>query len=256
MMQGDLNEGHNLMAETAGTAACGEAMTPLDPDLRDGLIEHLGGFVSENRRQRIERVLERRTRCVTVLLEDVYQPHNASAVLRSCECFGVQDVHVFEGRNSYSPSPEVAMGAAQWFDLIMHGTGDETIASCCDELRAKGYRLVAATPAEDAVTLDDLPVSGNLAIMLGTEEAGLSAAALQCADERVRIPMQGFTESFNVSVCAAVMLHQLTSRMRAARDDYGLSDEEKQNLKLRWYRNSIKKGHLLEARYIRDRGIS
>ncbi len=225
----------------------------LNPGVRDGLIEHLAGFVSDSRRERIDWVLERRTRVVTVLLEDVYQPHNASAVLRSCECFGVQDVHVFEGRNEYSPSPDVAMGAAQWLDLIKHeASAGETIASCCDELRSRGYRMVAATPREDATLLDDLELGGNLAIMLGTEEAGLSETALAAADECVRIPMQGFTESFNVSVCAALMLHQVTGRMRAARDDFGLSDEEKQELRLRWFRNSIKKVHLLEARFLAE----
>ncbi len=231
----------------------GKAAEALDPGVRDGLIEHLAGFVSDARRERIDWVLERRTRCVTVLLEDVYQPHNASAVLRSCECFGVQDVHVFEGRNAYSPSPDVAMGAAQWLDLVKYATNTgDTIASCCDELRSRGYRVVAATPRESATGLDDLELSEDLAIMLGTEEAGLSAAALAAADEHVRIPMQGFTESFNVSVCAALMLHQVTGRMRRVRDDFGLSDEEKQELRSRWYRNSIKKVHLLEARYLAD----
>ena len=229
-----------------------EART-LDPEVRDGLIEHLSGFVSDARRERIDWVLERRTRCVTVLLEDVYQPHNASAVLRSCECFGVQDVHVFEGRNVYNPSPDVAMGAAQWLDLVKHNeSSGETIAGCCEELRSKGYRVVAATPREEATGLDDLELSENLAIMLGTEEAGLSAAALAAADEHVRIPMQGFTESFNISVCAALMLHRVTGRMRGVRDDFGLSGEEKRELKLRWYRNSIKKVHLLEARYLAE----
>ena len=110
--------------------------------------------------------------------------------------------------------------------------------------------MVAAAPREEAMALDDLSVNGNLAIMLGTEEAGLSAAALDSADECVRIPMYGFTDSFNVSVCAALMLHSLTNRMRAAREDFRLSDDEKQELKLRWYRNSIKRAELLEARYV------
>lgn len=237
------------MGELEGTGAW--QVPELEPELRDGLILHLGAFVSPARRQRIERVLEQRTRCVTVLMEDVYQPHNASAVLRSCECFGVQDVHVFEGRNAYSPNCDVALGAAQWLDLIRHGTaGGKTIADCCDQLRESGYRVVAATPREEAMALDDLSVNGNLAIMLGTEEAGLSAAALDSADECVRIPMYGFTDSFNVSVCAALMLHSLTNRMRAAREDFRLSDDEKQELKLRWYRNSIKRAELLEARYV------
>ena len=226
----------------------------MDPGLRDELISYLGTFVSEGRRGRIERVLEERTRLLTVLLEDVYQPHNASAILRSCECFGVQDVHVFEDRNAYSPSREVALGAAQWLDLIMHRASEgETIGSCCEGLRAKGYRVLAATPQEGATPLDELQVAGKLAIMLGTEEEGLSAAALKAADECVRIPMYGFTESFNVSVCAALMLHQLSSRVRAAREDWGLSHDEKLELKLRWYRNSVKKAHLIEAKYMAER---
>ena len=226
-----------------------------DPRLRDELISYLGSFVSEQRRGRIEEVLAGRTRVLTVLLEDVYQPHNASAVLRSCECFGVQDVHVFEDRNVYSPSQDVALGAAQWLDLIRHRARDgESIGSCCEGLRAAGYRVLAATPQEGATPLDDVEVAGKLAIMLGTEEEGLSAPAVSAADELVRIPMRGFTESFNVSVCAALMLHQLSSRMRLGRDDWGLSHDEKQELKLRWYRDSVKRADLLEARYLTERG--
>ena len=237
----------------------GERMTEkdggLDPELRDGLIEHLSGFLTDARRDRMEWVLERRTRRVTVLLEDVYQPHNASAVLRSCECFGVQDVHVFEGRNVYSPSPDVAMGAAQWLDLIRHTASEgETITSCCEQLRSGGYRVVAATPREEATRLDDLMLSDRVAIMLGTEDAGLSEEALAAADECVCMPMQGFTESFNVSVCAALMLYQITTRMRSdGEEDFGLSSEEKQELRLRWYRSSIKRVHLLEERYLEQR---
>ena len=194
----------------------------------------------------MEQVLAFRTRYLTVVLGEVYQPHNASAVLRSCECFGVQDAHVIEGRNPYRVNPDVDMGASRWLTLFRYpDTG-----SCLAALRERGYRLVAATPRRDDILLEDLPVDHRTAILFGTEETGLSREALEAADGFVKIPMCGFTESLNLSVCAALILCELTRRLRASGLDWRLSEEEKQALRLEWYRRSVRGAELLEKRFL------
>jgi len=222
--------------------------------LRNEVTEYLGAYVTPRRRRRIEAVLAQRTRYVTVVLEDVYQSHNASAVLRSCECFGVQDIHVIEGRNAYTVNEDVAQGAGGWLTLIRHRTMDgESIHTCCHRLRHCGYRLVAATPGDPAASLSELGVESRLAILFGTEEEGLSQAALEEADERVAVPMFGFTESFNVSVSAALILREVTGRMRALDAPWQLTQEEKLDLKLEWYRRSVRGSDLLEKRFLKER---
>ncbi len=214
------------------------------------LTRYLGGFVTPERRGRVERVLAARTRHLTVVLEDIYQTHNASAVLRSCECFGIQDVHVIENRNAYSVHPDVDQGASKWLDLIRYNDGDgDNTRRCVEELRASGYRLLGATPHRDDCTLDDVPVDKPAAVMFGTEELGLSAGALESADLFVRVPMFGFTESFNISVCAALMLRELSRRVRAAGGAWELTPEEKEDLRLRWYRKMVRGSEQLERRF-------
>ena len=226
----------------------------MNPDLRNEVTEYLGSYVTQRRRRRTDTVLAQRTRYVTLVLEDVYHPHNASAVLRSCECFGVQDIHVIEGRNAYMVNEDVAQGAEGWLTLIRHRAMDgEDIHTCCRRLRHNGYRLVAATPGHDAVPLGELGVESRLAILFGTEEDGLSPAALEEADERTTIPMFGFTESFNVSVSAALILREVTGRIRAQDVPWQLTREEELDLKLEWYRRSVRGSDLLEKRFLKER---
>ena len=214
---------------------------PMEPRLRELLIEHLGPHLTEHRLQRMHTVVSRRTRWLTVVLEDIYQPHNASAVLRSCECFGIQDVHVVEDRNRFKISRDVALGASRWLDLHRwRASAGQRIDDCCDQLTSSGYRLVAATPRKDAVALEDLDVTaGPVAVMFGTELKGLTPAALERATEAVHIPMYGFTESFNISVSAALILRELSARMRASGAAWKLDHDETRDLLLSWMRRSI-----------------
>ncbi|MEE2657597.1 MAG: RNA methyltransferase [Candidatus Latescibacterota bacterium] len=227
--------------------------TDYEPEVRDRLIEHLREFVTPRRWQRMQSVLEDRTRWITLAIEDVYQPHNASAVLRSCECFGIQDVHIVEDRNVYEVNRDVALGAAQWLNLVRHRsepTGT-AIEACCCVLSQGGYRLVAATPGPDAVSLDDLDVdAGPLAVLFGTELGGLTPQALTYVHEKVRIPMFGFTESFNISVSAALVLRELTRRLRRSDVDWRLTESERQELRLRWLRQSVNKSQDLIERFL------
>ena len=221
----------------------------------EGLIDYFGSFITDRRKAKIDQVLDLRTRFLTVVLEDIYQSHNASAVVRSCECFGVQDVYAVERRNRFDVNEDIALGAGQWLDLKRCQLEEEqTLPSFYGQLRESGYRLVAATPTEGALELNDLSVSSRLAIIMGTEEEGLSQESLKLADERVRIPMFGFTESFNVSVSAALIVRELTRRIRQSSVPWQLSSEEKLQLKLKWYRQDLRGSEQLERRYWQERG--
>lgn len=221
----------------------------MDVALKREIVEYLAGFVSQRRRERMEEVLAGRTRLLTVVMEEIYHPHNASAVLRSCECFGVQDVHVVASENEYQVNNQIAVGSSRWLTLKRYADS----ASCLAALRADGYRLVATTPHEEDCTLDELPVDGKIALLFGTEDEGLAEETLGAADRFVRIPIYGFTESFNVSVCTALILRELTGRMRTSGLDWGLTEGEKLDLRLAWYRKSVKSVELLEKRFLEER---
>jgi tRNA (guanosine-2'-O-)-methyltransferase len=231
-----------------------EAEAEFEPAHRQLLLDYLGGVLTERRRERMYGVLQGRTRWLTVVLEDIYQPHNASAVLRSCECFGVQDVHIVEDRNQYTISRDVALGASRWLDITRWRAGEgRHMDDCCDELQRRGYRLVAATPREDAVRLEDFDVTaGPVAVMFGTELNGLTDGALKRATEAVHIPMYGFTESFNISVSAALILRELSARMRAESVAWKLDEEDQKDLLLRWMRRSIKHSDGLIERFLAE----
>lgn len=224
----------------------------MDLQTKAAVVAHLGAFLGEERRARIEEVLTQRTRRLTVMLEDIFQPHNASAVLRSCECFGLQDVHIVEDRYRYRVNPEVAMGAGHWLDLCRYrDPAGGNSRRCLAGLRAAGYTLVAATPNQYDCLLDDLRLEGRMAVLLGTEEEGLSEEALQAAQVRVKIPMYGFTRSFNLSVSAALILRELSRQLRVGSQDWGLSEEEKLELRLKWYRRDLRGSDLIEERFLR-----
>lgn len=209
------------------------------------LIGHLGGYVTENKRDKIAEVLEQRTRHVTLALENVYQPHNASACLRTCECLGVQDVHVIEGRHDYRPNEAVTRGGGKWLTLHRY----QKTASAIETLRTRGYRVVAVTPHEDGDTPDTLPLEKPTALVFGTEWAGISDTALASCDGTLRVPMFGMTESFNVSVTVALVLQRLVERLRSEGVAWQLAEAEKRTLTLEFYRRIVKRHDLLEEEF-------
>ncbi len=220
----------------------------MSEDKKD-LINYLSGFVGERRQNRLHEVLNERTRHMKIVLEDVYQAHNASAVLRSCDCFGIQDVHFIENKNNYKISEDVAMGASQWLSIYRHSTEEKNTKSCLQELKNKGYRIVATTPHKNDKTLQDLDVSTPFALVFGTEIDGITAEAKEMADEFVKIPMYGFTESFNISVCAALCMYELSTRMRSEKINYKLTETEKEEIYLEWLKVSISKSDLIVKEY-------
>ena len=220
------------------------------------LLEFLSGYMTDERRETFERVIANRTRYISVVLEDIYQPHNASAVLRSCDSFGIQDIHVIEKRNRYRVSRDVALGSDKWLTLTRHTGKTATTTSVCNQLRDKGYRIVATTPHESGVDVEDFDLEkGKVALLFGTELEGLTREAVECADEFLRIPMYGFTGSLNISVSAAIILHYLTGKLRSGNIDWKLEEEELTDLKLEWLHKSIKSAALLEKQFYTSRKV-
>jgi len=215
------------------------------------LIHYLSQFVSETRRQRFHEVLSERTRHLTVVLEDIYQAHNASAVLRSCDCFGIQDVHFIESRNKYKISTDVDMGASLWLTInrVSNKEKNNTV-EYLNNLKKQGYTIVATTPHEKDITLDKLDVTNKIALVFGTEIDGITDDVRACADKFVKIPMYGFTESFNISVSAALSMYELSTKLRKSNVKYHLSEKEKEELLLQWMKTSIKRCDLIINDYL------
>ena len=213
-------------------------MTERDRDLYNFLKQ----FISEQRLAKIESIVAERTRYITVAVEDIYQPHNASAVMRSAECFGVQDLHVIENKNKYTPSKEIAKGASKWLTLHHHNGQENNTLSCIRELKKQGYRILATTPHEKSHMIGDVDVTkGKIALFFGTELEGISDDVRAEADEFVRIPMYGFTESFNISVSAALCLAELRTKMQKSDVKWELTEDEQAELKLEWVKNTIQR---------------
>ena len=208
-------------------------------------LEFLENILTDNRKERFLNVLKNRTNHFTIAVEDIFQMHNTSAVMRSCEVFGIQELNVIEQRYGKSIDKEIAMGAQKWVDI----NAFDSISGCVDSLKAKGYQIIATTPHENDCLMDDFDISKPSALFFGTERDGLSEEILQKADGFLKIPMVGFTESLNISVSAAIIIQNLMNRLRNSNINWQLSEEEIIKKRLQWARSSIKDIKRIEARY-------
>lgn len=216
------------------------------------LLEHLLGYLTPQRIKLFEKNLDMRTKFLTVVLENIYQAQNASAVLRTCDCFGIQDVHIIENYNSFQINKEVAMGASKWLSLHKYNEKKDNSVEAIRSLKSKGYRIVATTPHTNDTELENFDISKQkTALVFGSEKPGLTDKIMQEADEFLKIPMYGFTESFNISVSAAIILHHLTLKMKNTDGlKWQLSQAEKDEIKYEWARNSIKRCDLIEKHFL------
>lgn len=213
-------------------------------DLKE-LLVYLEGFITENRKEGFKKVLTSRTKHFTIAMEDVYQLHNTSAVMRSCEVFGIQELNVIEQKFGKRIDKEIALGAQKWVDVNRFAT----IQSCIDDLKSKGYQIIATTPHNDSCLLQDFDISKPSAIFFGTEKLGLSEEVMQQADGYLKIPMVGFTESLNISVSAAIIIQDLTARLRRSTINWQLTEEELFEKQLDWTRKSIKDIDFIEKKF-------
>lgn len=213
-------------------------------------LRFLENILTDNRKERFLNVLENRTKHFTVVVEDLFQMHNASAVMRSCEVFGIQEMNVIEQRYGKSIDKEIAMGAQKWVDINKF----DTVSHCVDTLKKQGYQIIATTPHENDCLMDDFDISKPSALFFGTERDGLSAEVLQKADGFLKIPMAGFTESLNISVSAAIIIQNLTNRLRQSTINWHLSETEILEKRLLWAKSSIKDIKRIEERYFAENG--
>lgn len=212
---------------------------------KNDLLAYLEGFLTENRKDRFLEVLSKRTNFLTVAIEDVYQLHNTSAVVRSCDSFGIQSVHVIEERYEKRLDKNISMGAQQWVDVFQYASTKECIIS----LRKSGYQIIATTPHDTSYPLNEFKLEKKTALFFGTEWNGLTEEVKKEADGFLHIPMAGFSESLNVSVSAAILLQDLTTRLRDSQLPWQLTEQEKLEKRLDWTKKSIKNAEQIVSRF-------
>ena len=211
-------------------------------------LNFLEGFLTENRKSKFAEILSQRTQHFTVAIEDIFQLHNTSAVMRSCEVFGVQELHVVQQRYGKDIDTEIAMGAQKWVDVSRYDSNQ----NCISTLKKKGYQIIATSPHSNSCTLENFDISKKSAFFFGTERDGLSLEVMDEADGFLTIPMVGFTESLNISVAAAIILQQVTQRLRNSTIDWKLSEEEIFLKRIDWCKKTIKDINRIEQRYLEE----
>jgi len=209
------------------------------------LFQYLQTYLTDRRKELFQQVLLERTRHFTVATEDVYQLHNTSAVMRTCDVFGIQDLHVVEEISGKRVDKEIAMGAQKWVSLKRY----ESITDCIKTLRNSGYQIIATTPHNDSTLLHDFDISKKSVFFFGKESEGLSDTVMNTADGFLKIPMYGFTESLNISVSAAIILQSLVTRLKQSEVNWQLSKEERFEIEIQWMLKTIKSSDKIIERY-------
>lgn len=215
----------------------------MDSVKASAIIDTLQQFVSEHKQRLVDEALDKRTRHLTLAFEDIEKPHNISAVIRTAECLGIQDIHFIENKNEYKVNPLITQGAAKWLTFHSHRNNENNIDHCYKQLRKDGYKIYATSLHETSNSIYDLDATKKTAIVFGTESDGISKEAGEKADGFVHIPMNGFTESFNLSVTAALCIN--TFRMKLDGQWPLLSELDKMELKSEWYRRTVREADLI-----------
>ncbi|MDR1896899.1 MAG: RNA methyltransferase [Prevotellaceae bacterium] len=214
-------------------------------DLED-IISYLSQFALDKRVELMREKILNRTRYLSICVEDAFQPQNTSAILRSAEAFGVQDIHIIETTYKYNVNPDIALGSDKWVNMKKYPSTDRAIES----LKTQGYRIVATIPQQNATDLEHFDFTkGKSAIFFGTELTGLSKYAINHADEYLYIPMYGFVESLNISVAAAITMYTLTTRLRNSTLNWQLAKNEQNIILLDWLKKSIRSSDMILQRF-------
>lgn len=216
------------------------------------LLSYLESYLTDKRKQTFNNVLANRTRHFTVVLEDIYQAHNASAVVRTCDIFGIQDIHAIENKYTNKVSRHVAKGSQKWLNITRYQEDGDNTKTCLNHLKSSGYQIVGTTPHNDSCMLQDFDVTKKSAFVFGVEAEGISKYVKEHADSFLKIPMVGFTESLNISVAAAIILQDVTTKLRNTSLDWNLSIEEKEELYFDWVQKTIKNVNKIKDHYFKN----
>jgi tRNA (guanosine-2'-O-)-methyltransferase len=222
------------------------------PKLTADLVEYLKGFVFDERRKLFEAKIQERTQHLTIVLENIFQGRNISASIRSADCFGIQDVHIIENDNLFNDDSEVSMGAEKWITTKRYNQNKHNSIEAIENLKSNGYQIIATTPHNADCDLYDLDITKKTALFFGAEVKGCSKETLSLADKRMKIPIYGFTESYNISVSVSLCLQHLTYKMRQSNMDWKLSLDQQEKVMLQWLRNSIKSAAEIEEKYLSE----
>ncbi len=209
-------------------------------------LTYIEDFITEGRKQRFLDVLQNRTKHFTVVIEDVFQLHNTSAVMRTCEVFGIQELNVIEEKFGKDIDKEIAMGAQKWVDVNRYNS----TTACIHNLKERGYKIIATSPHESSSPLDTFNITEPAALFFGTEKSGLSDEIIKAADGFVHIPMAGFTESLNISNSAAIIIQDITNRLRQSDIEWHLSEKEIIDKRIDWTRKTIKDIDFITQKYL------
>ena len=223
----------------------------MDAEQKQTLIVKLSQVINEDRQQLLQQTLAQRTRYLTVVLEDIYQAQNASAVIRTAECLGLQEMHIIENDHEYQLNPAVVQGASKWIEINRHkNKNEDNTRACLHKLKDRGYKILAMTLREPSIDLQAVKLDSRLALCFGSEVPGLTDAAHELADEFIKVPMFGFTQSFNLSMCAGISLNLLTTQLRESKINWQLDGEDKLNLIIDWLSKSTPTGKVLLDKFI------
>ena len=218
--------------------------------MTDDLLRYLESYLTDNRKELFQKVLDQRTKHFTVVLEDIYQPHNASAVIRSCDIFGIQDVYTIENEFTNKISRHVARGSHKWVDIHRFKKDIDNTIPCLDHVQKQGYQLIATSPHTDSTYLPDFDITKKTAFIFGREKEGISDIIKDRADGFLKIPMYGFTESLNISVAVAIILQHVTGKLKASDVDWQLQPSVKREIYERWVRKTIKNVDMIVDHYL------
>lgn len=222
------------------------------------LIQYLSQFVSPNRFAQMSEVVKNRSEYIVPVLEDIEQPQNASAVVRTCDCLGINKICVIENKNEFGIYKDIVRGSTKWVDIIRYNSTQNNTADCLNNLKNNGYRIISTLPHHNAKKLSELDITkGKCAVVFGSEPVGISKTVMDLSDEFITIPMCGFTESLNLSVSAAVVIYALKQAALTNNvKDFYLSDNQQDTLMLEWLKKCIAMSKEIINRYNLENGTN
>lgn len=244
------------MSKTERRKDISHLIDQLDVFQKNELLAYLDPMITDQRRAKLNAVLDQRTTHFCMAIEDLFYERNSGAIIRTADGYGVQNVHVIEPQNSFKSKVTniISKGTEKWISKTQHDNSVNGSLNCIHELRSQGYQIVATSPHANGHTIHDFDITKKSAFFLGSEKTGISPEVMEQADDFISMPIYGFTESYNVSVAAAILLHELMNRLKASNVKWQLSDTERNDLMLRWTVNSIVSSDLLAQRFFNEKG--